>query len=135
MTAKLVARLSASGARATDGTVHLDQDGIKTELTRVTEIRADAEGNFEVRMWTDDFDAELEISELTAEAILRSQASKQLAFLNDTDAAALRTMYDHNALLSISEGEVAVTALMLPEAAMAIRKIIAELNRRKEIPF
>jgi hypothetical protein len=77
-------------------------------------------------------DLRVEISDMTAEAVLRTDARRQLSFLSDEHAAAICSFVEHNALSSIGDA-ASVTAVLDPVTAAALCRIAAELDA--EIPF
>lgn len=110
-----------------DGEVAIELDGIKTPLRMVTDIHIDEYGVATVAMIVPNTDLKVEVSDLTAEAILRADARRQLSFLDDKDAFMLGEV---RALLSGTLGWPEDDPRLAP-----IRKIIAELDRRSEVPF
>jgi len=115
------------------GHVFVEIDGTRHKLRRCKSItiRADAEGKNEadLTLYAFDFTSEVEITRNNADAILRFDARRSLAFLDDKDAKALRDWRESTRKLEIPSG------YLLSDALPAIDKIIAELARREEITF
>lgn len=134
MTAKIIARLESDGHCSTLGDITLEHDGVTHKLIHVTELRADSDGNFEVKMWADAFEAEVVVSALTAEAVLRVDSTKRLSFLSDHDSKALKAL---RGLLEhvTAPPEYSDPPDVLQEGRAALDKIIVELLRREDIPF
>lgn len=120
--AKLIVNLQSNV-----GEVSLEQDGVKTKLRMVTDIHIDEYGVATVAMIVPNTDLKVEVSDLTAAAILRADSRRQLSFLDDKDAFMLGEV---RALLSGTLGWPEDDPRLAP-----IKKIIAELDRRSEVPF
>ncbi len=111
------------------GGVFLVRNGKERRLCRAQRVSVlyddvDAEPPMaKVEFWEPDFDGMIEVSELMAAALLSADGERQLAFLTDEDAKALRDLTTH-----LAETE-------LNNWATATRKIVALLDKRDEIPF
>lgn len=122
MTAKLIVNLRDNG-----GEVAIEQDGIKTTLRMVTDIHIDEYGSATVAIIVPNTDLKVEVSDLTASAILRADSRRQLSFLSDDDVAQLIAL--RHTLLNVRDWP-SDDPRVIP-----LQKIIAELDRRSEVPF
>lgn len=122
MTAKLIVNLRDNG-----GEVAIEQDGIKTTLRMVTDIHIDEYGSATVAIIVPNTDLKVEVSDLTAAAILRADSRRQLSFLSDDDVAQLIAL--RHTLLNVRDWP-SDDPRVIP-----LQKIIAELDRRSEVPF
>lgn len=120
--AMLIANLRGHG-----GEVAIEQDGVKTPLRMVTDIHIDEYGVATVAMIVPNTDLKVEVSDLTALAILRTDSRRQLSFLSDDDAAQLIAL--RHTLLNVRDWPSDDPRLV------SLQKIIAELDRRSEVPF
>lgn len=119
------------GIADNQGHVFVELDGARHKLRRCKSItiRADANGNNEVdvTLYAFDLTSEVEVTRSNAEAILRADASRQLAFLDANDVSGLIEL--RHTLLRVL-GWPSDDHRLRP-----IEKIIAELEKRQEIPF
>jgi hypothetical protein len=117
-----------------ENTITLEHDGAITKLTRVRRVVIDS-GDAqvgdspiaEITMWGGDVSsAEIVVSDTTAEAVLRLENQRALAFLSDVDVEALKSWFE--------DDDISHAWQRTPEgyaASAALHKIIAELARRE----
>jgi len=123
----MIARIIAD-IRGYAGKVILEQDGVVTQLRTVSDIHIDESGMVTIALFAPDgADLKVEVSDLTAEAILRADSRRQLSFLSDENAAQLIDL--RHTLLNVL-GWPSDDSRVVP-----LQKIIAELERRAEVPF
>jgi len=118
------------------GHVYLQHDGeLPVELRRVKRLVVVAEAGdppmVELTMYSPDFESEVLISDLTAEAIAMHERQRQLAFISEAEAASLRE------LLEVLGGIYAGLGSRSPgtEGLKTLTMIVGELAKRQEIPF
>lgn len=112
--------------------VHLQYEGEDpVELKRVKRaiLTVDEDGPpmVELHVYSPDFDNEVLITDYTAEAIVMHERQQQLSFLTGADVAGL-----------IALRHTLINVLEFPpddDRLKPIQKIIAELEKREEIPF
>jgi hypothetical protein len=120
----LTFNLTAGGA----GHVHIKQDGELHELKTVTGINIATDGMATVTLIALKTDGHVEISDKTADAILRADAQRELAFLTEVDHDDLRIWRAKVGQLIQERSQDLRT-----DSARAIEiidKILAELDRR-----
>jgi hypothetical protein len=118
--------------------IAIDSDGVLHKLTRVKRLmlHLDSEEPPQVvfTVYTKGLATEVEIDRYTAQAVLRACATRELAFLDDKDAAALRKLQEHGTIPPTGHGSLHDIELA-NAAKIALHKIIVELAIREEIPF
>lgn len=115
------------GCIASNGKVFIEIDGIRKQLKRVKSIviRADCEGVMEadLTLYAANLETEVVITKANADAVLAVEYGRQLGFLSDTEAEALRQMREE--LRNDWEG------IEAQEELAAFDKILAVLARRQ----
>lgn len=104
-------------------------DPVKLNRVKRVILTADAEDptTVELHMFSPDFQGEVLVSDLTAEAIVLHERQRALSFLDDADVYALRRWHD---LGANRHGDPCA-----PDVVVALDKLIAELAKREPSSF